>query len=284
MTAINALIEGFFDYAGLFPPAGLHLSAAIQNYLDYSQSKHCLALGRFVLEASQLRELRQVMRDDLHRVKLTVIAGPQTDWDSILQVIDDGGQIESIEAKAERPEQIEWISRQLPLGLATYFEVPFDCRSSHLLDAICAAGARVKLRMGGLVADAIPTPEATACIIQSLAERHLIFKATAGLHHPLRSSRPTNGSAVSSVVMAHGFINLFFAAAFMHLGGEEEDARAVLDEVGASVWQVSPEAISWRSSRLNIGQISEVRHEFFTGVGSCSFTEPIADLEALGWL
>jgi hypothetical protein len=49
-------------------------------------------------------------------------------------------------------------------------------------------------------------------------------------------------------------------------------------------WEVSPEAIRWRDFRWSTFQIEEVRQEFFRCVGSCSFTDPLGDLEARGWL
>jgi hypothetical protein len=47
MTAIQTLLAGLFDYAGLYPPASLSLRSAANNYLDYARGKHAKALGRF---------------------------------------------------------------------------------------------------------------------------------------------------------------------------------------------------------------------------------------------
>ena len=38
MTAIQSLLAGLFDYAGLYPPASLSLRSAANNYLDYSRA------------------------------------------------------------------------------------------------------------------------------------------------------------------------------------------------------------------------------------------------------
>jgi len=41
MTAIQSLLAGLFDYAGLYPPASLGMSAAAANYLEYASDRDC---------------------------------------------------------------------------------------------------------------------------------------------------------------------------------------------------------------------------------------------------
>ena len=60
MTAIETLLAGLFDYAGLYPPANLDLSPAADNYLKYRRSKHSAALGRFILNLDRLDEFRSI--------------------------------------------------------------------------------------------------------------------------------------------------------------------------------------------------------------------------------
>jgi hypothetical protein len=84
--------------------------------------------------------------------------------------------------------------------------------------------------------------------------------------------------------MMHGFINLACAAAVLFHGGAEEDAKSLLEEQDGSDWQVSEDAIAWRSLRWSAEDLRQVREKFFMSFGSCSFTEPIDDLEKLGWL
>ena len=55
--AIQTLMSGLIDYAGLFPPATLSLRNTIANYLDYRGSPDGWALGRLVLPASRLDEV-----------------------------------------------------------------------------------------------------------------------------------------------------------------------------------------------------------------------------------
>ena len=91
------------------------------------------------------------------------------------------------------------------------------------------------------------------------------FKATAGLHQPLRHDDE------------HGFLNLLAAAVF----GDEEDA---LEEEDPDAFAVSGDAFRWRDREASADEIARVRRELFVSFGSCSAQEPIDGLVALGLL
>ena len=82
----------------------------------------------------------------------------------------------------------------------------------------------------------------------------------------------------------HGFVNLGCAAALIYFGGDADDARCVLGEEDSTAWQVNGDSIRWRDLSLTTKQLATMRREFFMSIGSCSFEEPIRDLERLGWL
>jgi hypothetical protein len=283
MTAIDNLIDALFDYAGLFPPASLELRPALDQYVGYRRGKDAHALGRFVINLDRISSLRDLAGECFRSMKLSVLARPDDDWDLLARLFDNGALIESIEIKNVSPSEVAGIARQLPTGLPAYFEVPFDSGSTASLDAICAAGASAKLRMGGLVAEAFPLSQSVAGMLQSMAERHLSFKATAGLHHPLRGCHPFTGAPASASGKMHGFVNLCCAATLIHLGREEALAATVLEETDPYAWRIAADSIGWRDLTWRSEQIRATRQEFFVSVGSCSFTDPVADLEALGW-
>jgi hypothetical protein len=283
MSAIGNLLDSLFDYAGLFPPASLDLPAVVRNYLCYRLGRHADALGPLIVDFNRAQELRAVAGEHLSEIRLSLIASSERDLDGLLYLLDTGLPIDAIEIKANAPSQVERIVRRLPVGQAAYFEVPVEAGDAKALDAICAAGARAKLRMGGMTAEAFPSPRATAGMLQALADRHLMFKATAGLHHPLRSNHPFTDAPDSERGMMHGFANLCCAAAIIHLGGDAIDAALILEETDPHAWQVSSEAITWRDCRWSALQMEEVRREFFHSIGSCSFTQPVEEMEALGW-
>ncbi|MGD0521668.1 MAG: hypothetical protein ABSA48_10470 [Terracidiphilus sp.] len=284
MKAIDSLLAGLIDYAGLYPPAGLDMHSALRNYCCYARSKHAPALGRFLVDMNRLPELREAAGDSMRGLRLSVIALPETVSENLQRFLDDGFPIEAVEIKTDWPSAIERIGKRIPAGLTAYFEVPIVFRNSDLFAAISAAGARIKLRMGGLAAEAFPSTQVTANMLKAIADRRIPFKATAGLHHPVRSRHPLTNETDGPAGTMHGFINLACAAALLHFGGEASDAKLALNEEDPGAWQVTPAVIGWRSSRWTAEQLRTVRQQFFISFGSCSFEEPVHDLEVLGWL
>jgi hypothetical protein len=284
MSAIDSLLTGLIDYAGLYPPAGLEMRAALRNYFSYLHSKHALVLGRFLVDLPRVGDLKRVAGEAPRGCRLAVIASPAADWDVLRGMIDDGLTCDTVEIKVHQAEEIDRIVGCIPSGLQVYIEIPMSATSADLLDAIEANGARVKLRLGGLVPEAFPSVEAILAMLNVLAARRLRFKATAGLHHPVRSRHPFSYQPDSPSGMMHGFINLACAAAVLFQGGSEGDAKALLEEQEMEAWRVTQDAIVWRSLRWTAEEMRVVRERFFMSFGSCSFTEPIEELEKLGWL
>lgn len=284
MTAMETLLTGLFDYAGLYPPASLGLCSAVNNYLDYRRSKHASALGRFILNIEHLDELRSLVGDSLQEMKLSVIATESADWDSLAAQIHRGVSIEAVEVKCNHPVAIDSISRRISRELAAYFEVAMDAPAQATLKSVAAAGARAKIRMGGVIPEAFPSVSDVAPVLKTLAELQLPFKATAGLHHPVRASRPLTYHPQSPTGAMHGFMNLCCAAALLYFGGDSGEAETLLDERDPAAWRVSADAVHWRDRKWATAQLSTIRRQFLISIGSCSFEEPIHDMESLGWL
>lgn len=243
--AFHALVEGLIDYAGLFPPASLPIEPALANYRRYSTGAHAWMLGRFILPAAQV-----------------------PGWfDGPFAVLSD----------ADHPRAAALESKQiLSASKPTYCEIAVE-----QLDAVKAAGSFAKIRTGGITPEAIPSLEVLAAYIAACAERRLPFKATAGLHHPIRSRHPLTYAANAPAATMHGFINVFLAASFIWHG--QPDIQPILAETNPAAFQFGDRA-HWRDLSLSIGEIADARKHFAHSFGSCSFEEPIADLEQLGWL
>lgn len=284
MSAIDILLTDLFDYAGLYPPAGLDMHAAVRNYLKYSRGSHARALGRFVVDVDRFSELSEAAGDSLRGIRLSLIATPETDWSRLPRLLSDGYQIEAIEIKSAAPAEIERIAKRIPASLILYVEVPLPAQSEELLKVAAAVGARIKVRMGGITTEAIPATQTVADMLKALAVRRISFKATAGLHHPLRARHPLTDEPGSPVGMMHGFVNLACASALVHFGGEAEEARRLLDEEDREAWRIMNDSIALGSYHWSAAQLSTVRSEFMISFGSCSLVEPIRDLEALEWL
>jgi hypothetical protein len=287
MKAIERLLADLIDYAGLYPPASLDMHSAVRNYLEYSRSTHACALGRFIVDLERFPYLWDAAGDYVRGMRLSVLAGPGADWDDLRRLLDKGYHIEAVEMKTDTAAEIASVALKIPAGLTTYFEIPVAA-GVDFFDAVLAArahvDARIKVRMGGVAVEAFPSTQSIAYMLEGIARRRLLFKATAGLHHPVRGRHALTSSADGATAVMHGFVNLACAAALLYFGGDAEDACRVLEEEWPGEWKVSDDAIVWQEYGWSGDELGEVRLHFFTGFGSCSFDEPMRDLEALGWL
>jgi hypothetical protein len=286
-ASLRALLGGAIDYAGLFPPTGLELAAALANYQAYRHSADAWALGRFVVPVARLGELEGLLRGG--DVALTALMGAGIAVD--VQLIEQfnrrsgehGGRVESVEVKAASEAATRAMLAELPTDWIRYLEIPLDEAGDGILDALTAARAFAKIRTGGITAGAFPPPDQVVQFLQAAGRRKLPFKATAGLHHPLRGSYRLSYAAGAPRGVMYGFLNLLLAAAVAWVGGSAAELRAALLEDAAAAIRLDTESLQWREVRLSAAQLGELRQNFFHGFGSCSFREPLDELKARGW-
>jgi hypothetical protein len=230
--SLRALLSNLIDYAGLFPPAALPLSEVTANYERYLHSAEGWMLNRLVLPFDRLGE-----------VKIGA------DWRLTLLVEDEPGvlpiQVETLETKGGRR-----------LSLPTYCETRLDQ----------VENGYAKMRATN------PSVDDLAEFLAGAAARRLPFKATAGLHHPIRSAT------------AHGFLNLFVAATFAWRGMDPGCLAVVLGDRDPDAFEFRDDELRWRDLRSSTEEVKLVRREFAHCFGSCSFEEPVNDLQALGLL
>jgi hypothetical protein len=245
---LRALLEGLIDYAGMFPPAALPTDAAVANYTRYRTGERAWMLRWLVVGAAELPHVPREL-------------------DGSLAVLGDADEPRAavIEAK-----------RVVRAGRPVYCEVPLGD-----LDEVRRADCFAKLRTGGVKPDAIPAVADVAAFVVACAERRLPFKATAGLHHPVRAAHPLTYEPDAPRAVMHGFLNVFLAAAFAWHG--DRDIEPVLAETDSAAFRFDERA-HWHDRSLDAGQVREARRHFAHSFGSCSFDEPVSDLEALGLL
>ena len=168
--------------------------------------------------------------------------------------------------------------------LQTFWEAPADLAGQTialLAGHNLATDQRpfgVKLRTGGVTADAFPTSRQIARVLVAAAKARLPIKFTAGLHHPIRQFRDEVQTKM------HGFLNVLGAAvlAAEHEWNEEQTSKMLEDE-DATSFLFDDESFAWREWKIATDRIKE-RRKFVTSFGSCSFDEPRQDLRALGLL
>ena len=81
----------------------------------------------------------------------------------------------------------------------------------------------------------------------------------------------------------HGFLNILAAAAVAPRAGLEMLSRIVAEE-DAAAFRFDETALWWREERIGDEALRAARRAAFVSYGSCSFSEPVEDLTALGLL
>ncbi len=294
MRVVRAMLAESIDYAGLFPPSAVSMAHAVINYATYRNSNYSWMLGSFVVTAARLDEFYEsardfVSRDSTSEWHLSVVAGEDI-VDTIKRVNQftataSGVIVDSIEVRANSASKIKNTIDSLPDGVVAYFELPLGDDLADLIADVSLGGQRAKIRTGGVTPDAFPTSRDIIRFVRGCLAANVPFKATAGLHHPFRCFKPLTYEANSVQSTMHGFLNLFLMTGFAREGYRQTLLEDVMEEEFAEVFHFEDQSAAWREQySLNIWQIEALRKHGIQSFGSCSFDEPVADLQKLGIL
>lgn len=311
-TALNTFLHGLVDYAGLFPPSQLPMDKAVAEFARLRKSSHAAGLARFIVPLSRLDEWSEAARPYLLNGCVPSNQPAPAPWG--LSVLLDGpldaglaqierfnheheagdghthkhahsAVIDTIEVKIQTPEIIEVAQEKLPEHLFPFFECPADGDFRSFATALAGTGFGAKLRTGGVTPEMFPSCERVADFLITFNAAEVPIKCTAGLHHPVRSVQKLTYKPDSATFMMHGFLNVFFAAAFVRAANaDKETIVKILSETDAKAFKFEEGAIGWRDLRLTTHQLEEVREDFAICFGSCSYDEPIEDMKKLGYL
>jgi hypothetical protein len=291
MTAVRALLANIVDYAGLFPPAALDMPAAVRNYLAYRGETASWMLGRFVAPVARLGELRsEVERHALGgAVPVSATAGADVESEiatarAFNRANHGVARVEVIEARLSTAGAVERAAKAAGGEFELFAEVPVDPDPKALIAAVAAAGISAKIRTGGTTVDAFPSATNVVRFIRRCIEANVRFKATAGLHHPLRAEYPLTYEVAAPKGVMFGYLNVFVAAALMRNGLSDGDAERVLNERDGSRFVITAETSGWEGHTLSEADLHRVRERFAVSFGSCSFREPVDELHAISSL
>jgi len=288
--SLRALLAGAVDYAGLFPPAGLEMPRAVANYAAYRGSPDAWMLGRFVVGAAQLDAFRVASAAHLGDGgwRLSALAGddPAAAFARVVRFNEEGGAavVDMVEARADKPEDVEAIAAAAPAGMPVYVEIAAGEGARETLRAIAAARLCAKIRAGGLVAEAFPAPKVVADFIRACYAQGVRFKATAGLHHPLRGAHALTYEPDSARATMHGFLNVFLAAALCYNGLDAPSAEKLVGVTDPAEMTFDDDGAAWGDYRVSAAEIATARRRLVASFGSCSFEEPVDDLATIGLL
>jgi len=286
----RSLLAGIIDYAGLFPPAELPMPAAVYNYAHYLTLPFSWMLGRFVVSAARLEEfVREAVPVLPPRGSSSVwgVSLLSSDLERDIRRIEElqrehpGVRFESIEIKAASATEIAAAVKVIPGSIRLYCEIPLAGEFETLLAPMAQWGVRAKIRCGGITSGTFPAAVRVAAFLRECHAAGVSFKATAGLHHPMRGSYPLTYAPGSPTEVMHGFLNLFLAAAWVRRGMPLEVTESLLEERSPAAFKFQDDGVEWREHRLSTADILAARRDFAVGFGSCSFSEPVADLRIM---
>lgn len=301
----RAFLTSLIDYAGLFPPAKLPMATACENFARYLQGEHEWMLGRFICPASRLREMSQAAaammpgtyatsgyREYSHTdpwVISAVIDGPlEQDLDTIERfcahhAAEEHGlaRVDCIEMKVTDAGQVDAALDVIPASVHPFFEVAIDQDVRGIIAAMAGNQCAAKVRTGGVVSTAFPPADQIAQFMSACVAADVPFKATAGLHHVVRGEQKLTYEKDSASCTMYGFLNVFAAATVARVKkASPAEIAAILSETRLDRFSFSEQGMKVAGIEIDATHIARVRESFALSFGSCSFEEPVQELQA----
>ncbi len=274
------------DDAAVFPPGNMPLPEAVAAHAVHRGAAYADLVGPFVVSDQRLPDLRGLVtgRPTPLPVSVVVTGGagalePALRWTTGTEELTIAGLEIALRDEADLAHNARRVTTALDQLLAggeldedvpVYVEPPrlygAEPTASWLaaLDELAAMDHRAKFRTGGLDADAFPTAAELATCIGAALDRELRFKCTAGLHRAVRHHDTETGFA------HHGFLNVLLATRASLDGATHAEVVEVLEETDSA-------RVAARVRAVGPGALASARR-WFTGFGSCSVREPLADL------
>ena len=277
MTTLPEAWTGLVDDAAVFPPGDADLPDAVAAYDARRGEWYADLVGPLVVKDTQLPD---VPTEVPVSVVLTGGAGAVAGVAAL--AAKRGHRLVGLEAAVRDLDDLAGNVRRIHAavdaaraegGLAdaqVHVELPQTSPTPDWLaaaDAVAAAESHLKFRTGGLEAHLFPDASTVAAWIDAALDRETPYKCTAGLHHAVRHRDHETGFE------HHGFLNVLLATRRAFDGGTVAEVAEVLDD-------------HYANDLVALARTSDLAgaRRWFTSYGSCSVTEPLDDLLALGLL
>jgi len=282
VLALRSTLSQLFDYAGLFPPAGLEMAPAIAEYDGHRGGSDAWITSRFVVPVARLAEFETYSNPSAEPYELSVLGS----FDSLEQDFKSMGEFEErtgamiscYELKLQSTTSDAHLSKLTKLAQCeTFVEIPLgDDQNDHLARIAEFETLGAKARCGGLAASDFPDCLTVAGFVTECIALELDMKCTAGLHHPIRHPDPKTGGVM------HGFLNLVVGGA---IALQEDLSRAelatILEETEPAAFQFDANQATYKNFSISVPAIEAFR-TYFTAIGSCSISEPLDGLRGKG--
>jgi hypothetical protein len=291
VSTVPAVYARLVDDAAVFPPGDMPLAEAVVAHRRHRAASYADLVGPFVVGDVALPELAGLVGREEAAAPLPVIvvvtggAGavePAVRWAARAEELDLAGVDVALRDEQDLPRNARRVTTvvdqlrahgDLDDETPVYVEPPrlrgSDPSPSWLaaLDEVAAQDLRLKLRTGGVTADAFPGAAELAVCIDAALDREMPFKCTAGLHRALRHRAEETGFE------HHGFLNVVLATRAAWDGAGVDDVSRVLEEHDRDVV---------RGALDDAGEQGVVSaRRWFRSFGSCSVHEPLEDLTDL---
>jgi len=289
------LFSDIIDYAGLFPPSQVSMPEAVMNYATYKNSNYSWMLGRFILPVVRLDEFMEtagdlISRDTGEGWRLSVLAGENiNETVKAIKLFNSKNAprvtADTLEVRAATVSKIDNTVDILPKDVTAYVEVAMNENFSEMVSALAIKKLRAKIRTGGVAHDTFPSSREVIRFVRTCTAANVPFKATAGLHHPIRCFKPLTYAEDAPQGTMHGFLNLLLTTGFARQSFRVGVLEEIMEDEFEEAFVFEDEGVRWRDdSFLTNSQIARLRDRGFNSFGSCSFDEPIADLRSFGLL
>jgi hypothetical protein len=273
VTRMSDLFTGLLDDAAVFPPSSLPVDQAVVAHAQHLTSPYGDLVGPLVVAASDL-DVLSAATGGAERASLGLVV--TVGIDGLAEALRRAGDIPAIAlagvevalgASTEPVAVVPAIDHALASrALSVAVEVPRDVRRVAVIGALADTPYNAKLRVGGPRADLYPDDVELAEVIATLVGVGVAFKATAGLHHAVRNTDPKAGFE------QHGFLNLLLAT-----------SAAIEERSFDTVVRTLAERDALRVAEATRELDPSVREQF-RSFGTCSVSEPVEELRALGLL
>lgn len=250
---------------------------AVRLHLAGRTSEHAGVLGLFLCPASRLPELitELIKAKPVKPVALSLVIDTGLGGvPKALSIVESRAELLALRmVEMPAPSDVDevWLERVSEFVPEDVVRVIEPRRGgAEWLDGILRVvghGSWPKLRCGGVSEQNFPSVDEVADFLSVINVGGASFKATAGLHNAVRHTDSATGFT------HHGFLNLLVAVARMQSGGDVREALGVTDD----------SALAEEAAALSV-QAAHAARSVFASYGSCSLTDPIADLERLGLL
>jgi hypothetical protein len=299
--ARRALLGGVIDFAGLFPPASLDASTAVETFRRIRASADGWMAGRLLCPASRLDDLAAALVAGIRRSEEPWRIGVTCDGDvgscasmgrGFHLEMDPAVTVEIAETSILPGAAAEVVHETLIAlcgindRIVPYLEVDaVHGGEADMVDGIYSiAAARdlarrrggAKLRCAGFTDSHVPSPRRVAAFIDAATRAEIPFTFTAGLNHAFRESDAATGT------VHHGFMNLFAAAAVARAGGRLDEIEDAVADTDPTRFKVSFAGLRWGDHEIGGADLGALRAEGLTSFSSSDFDDPVAALRARG--